>query len=121
MQRRVVILGGAITAIALLSAAQVTPAAPQNVELVVKGVGLTVLAIAGEFCRRLYLKINAALDMLPNIAAALWGTPSPEGKRSGGLVAQAERIEEELQEVKDAIHELHEPPRGKGAPSRRRE
>ena len=114
MGRAVLITGGALLAIFVLSGASVQAAAalPQNIELVVKGAGVAVLAVAVEFCRRLYLKVNAALEMLPNIVAALWGTPNPEGKRTGGLVAQAARIEEDLQDVKDTLSEMHDRPKG---------
>lgn len=110
MRRAVLITGGALLAILLLSAQSSALSTFQpNVELVVKGVGLAVLGVAAEFFRRLYVKINAALEMLPNIVAALWGTPDPEGKRKGGLVRQAERIEADLQDVKEAVREMGRP------------
>ena len=118
MGRAVLITGGALLAILILSGASAQVAAlPQNIELVVKGAGAAILLVAVEFIRRLYLKVNAALDMLPNIVAALWGTPNPEGKRTGGLVAQAARIEEDLQDVKDTLGEMHD--RSKGSKTRR--
>jgi hypothetical protein len=104
MWRLPLMLCGLGVAVLFLSAAQADAlvATPPAVQLVVKGVGLAILGIAAEFLRRLYTRVMAALDMLPNIASALWGTPSPEGKRTGGLVSDVHEIKQALEEMREA-------------------
>ena len=93
---------GAGAAVLLLSAQAAASAFPVRVETVALGAVGLVIWWAGDQARKLLRKVEAIVDRFPRVEAALWGTPDPEGNRSGGLV-------DDVAEVKESLREMQRP------------